>query len=89
MAGTVDVMQRCYTGIELRDGVLRLSPRLPEPLRRLRLFVRSRGQSLAIELGRRCRPGECDALPGPSGQVAVNGETYDIAASESRTFRLK
>jgi trehalose/maltose hydrolase-like predicted phosphorylase len=89
MAGTVDVLQRCYTGIELRDSVLRLNPRLPEPLRRLRLFVRYWGQSLAIELaGDAVRVNAMHCLA-PSVRVAVNGETYDIAASESRTFLLK
>jgi trehalose/maltose hydrolase-like predicted phosphorylase len=89
MAGTVDVLQRCYTGIELRDSVLRLTPRLPEPLRRIRLFVRYWGQSLAIELaGDAVRVNAMHCLA-PSVRVAVNGETYDIAASESRTFLLK
>ena len=29
MAGTVDLMQRAYPGLEIRDGVLRFQPRLP------------------------------------------------------------
>jgi len=41
--GTVDVLQRCYTDIELRGDVLWLGPRLRKALRRLRLFVRYRG----------------------------------------------
>ena len=52
MAGTVDVLQRCYTGLELRDNVLWLTPRLPKSLQRLRLFVRYRGQSLTVEVDR-------------------------------------
>ncbi len=89
MAGTVDVLQRCYTGIELRGDVLWLNPRLPKPLRRLRLFVRYRGQSLDLELTAdavRVNAMYCQA---PSIRVAVNGETFDIAASESRRFTLK
>ena len=89
MAGTVDVLQRCYTGLELRGEVLRLQPRLPKPLGLLRLFVRYRGQSLAIELERDAM--RVNALPceAPSVRVAVNGETYEVAASESRAFVLK
>ena len=89
MAGTVDFLQRCYTGLELRDDVLRLAPRLPAQLRRLRLFVRYRGQSLDIELEQdvlRVTAMHCVA---PSIRVAVNGDVYDVAESESRSFVLK
>ncbi len=89
MAGSVDVLQRCYTGIELRGDVLWLDPRLPAPLRRLRLFVRYRGQSLVLEL-------EADALQvsamhcvAPAIRVGVNGQVHEIAESESRRFVLK
>jgi alpha,alpha-trehalase len=82
MAGTVDVLQRCYTGIELRGDVLRLDPRLPQPLERLRLSVRYRGQSLRIELEGltiRVQAMHCVA---PSIRVAIRGRTYELAASE-------
>jgi trehalose/maltose hydrolase-like predicted phosphorylase len=42
MAGTVDLVQRCFTGIETRGDVLRLNPYLPEGLRRLALNIRYR-----------------------------------------------
>lgn len=89
MAGTVDVLQRCYTGIELRDDVLRLSPRLPKPLRRLRLFVRYRGQSLAIDLERDIVCVNAMHCVAPSVRVAVKGEIHDVGASETRCFSLK
>ena len=55
MAGTVDLLQRCYTGLEIRDDVLRLEPaaadgaqaaRLHAPLPRTtgRARVRGRGR---------------------------------------------
>ncbi|WP_277210689.1 glycoside hydrolase family 65 protein [Isoptericola croceus] len=40
MAGTVDLVQRCYTGLELAGGVLRLDPRLPDELEALELRIR-------------------------------------------------
>ena len=43
MAGTVDLVQRCYTGLETRDGVLRLNPNLPDELDGLDFDVRYRG----------------------------------------------
>jgi trehalose/maltose hydrolase-like predicted phosphorylase len=43
MAGTVDLAQRCYTGLETREDVLWLSPGLPEGLDGLDFAVRYRG----------------------------------------------
>jgi trehalose/maltose hydrolase-like predicted phosphorylase len=43
MAGTVDLVQRCHTGLETRDGVLRLNPSPPEELDGLDFDVHYRG----------------------------------------------
>jgi trehalose/maltose hydrolase-like predicted phosphorylase len=48
MAGTVDLIQRAHTGIEMRDGVLWLNPCLPKELHELRLRVRYRGHWLRL-----------------------------------------
>jgi trehalose/maltose hydrolase-like predicted phosphorylase len=50
MAGTVDMIQRCYTGIEIRDNVLWLNPRLPKELSRLRMPLRYRGHWLRLDI---------------------------------------
>jgi len=89
MAGTMDVLQRCYTGIELREDVLWLAPRLPKPVRRLRLFVRYRRQSLAIALEKDVV--RIKVMDGPRGpvRIAINGQTHELAAAESRSFELR
>ena len=88
MAGTVDVLQRCYTGIELRGDVLRLNPRLPEALGRLRLGVRYRGQSLRIELEGRAIRVQAMHCVAPAIRVVINGKTYELAASEHCAVEL-
>jgi trehalose/maltose hydrolase-like predicted phosphorylase len=50
MAGTMDLVQRCYTGIELRGDVLWINPRLPAGVRRLGLLVRYRGHTLELTM---------------------------------------
>ncbi len=50
MAGSVDIVQRCYTGVETRDGVLRLNPALPETVKRLQMSVNYRRQTLDLDL---------------------------------------
>ena len=50
MAGTVDQVQRCYTGIVTRNDVLWLNPALPAELSKLRLQLRYRGYFLRIDV---------------------------------------
>jgi trehalose/maltose hydrolase-like predicted phosphorylase len=85
----VDVLQRCYTGIELRGDVLWLEPRLPRPLRRLRLFVRYRGQSRLIELEGDAACVQAMHCVAPSVRIAVNGEVHDVAPAEVRRFVVR
>jgi alpha,alpha-trehalase len=89
MAGTLDVLQRCYTGIELRGDVLWLDPRLPKTLRRLRLFVRYRGQSLTLDFTGDAVTVNVMHSQAPSIRVAVDGQVHDVAESERRVFPLQ
>ena len=50
MAGTVDLVQRCYIGIEMRDEVLWLNPCLPEDLHELSLTIRYRSHWLSLHV---------------------------------------
>jgi len=79
MAGTVDLVQRVSTGIEVRENVLRLNPRLPREIARLDMRIRYRGHALDLQLTR-------DALvvrgrdrgPAPI-QVAVKDDVREFA----------
>ncbi|WP_334141633.1 beta-phosphoglucomutase family hydrolase [Rhabdothermincola sp.] len=50
MAGTIDLVQRCYTGLEIRDGVLRFNPRLPAELKSLSFPIHVRGHWLDVHV---------------------------------------
>jgi alpha,alpha-trehalase len=52
MAGTVDIVQRCYTGMEVRDDVLWLNPALPDVMSHLELRLRYRGHWFFLRLER-------------------------------------
>ena len=51
MAGTVDMIHRCYTGLETRDDTLFFNPRLPDNLVQINLRLRYRGHWLLVDLG--------------------------------------
>lgn len=50
MAGTVDLVQRGYCGIETRDGVLWLNPALPPEVKQREFGLRYRGCHLALRM---------------------------------------
>lgn len=50
MAGSVDLVQRCYTGLEMRNDVLWFDPCLPDELLQLRLRIRYREHLLGVEV---------------------------------------
>ena len=83
MAGTVDLVQRCYTGLETREDALWLNPSLPEELDGLDFDVRYRGHwgiNLHLTPQRlRVRVADSDAAP---VRVAVSGEVVDLAAGQ-------
>ncbi|MDR3614975.1 MAG: beta-phosphoglucomutase family hydrolase [Candidatus Obscuribacterales bacterium] len=50
MAGTIDIVQRCYTGICTLHDVLAIDPELPREITRLIFNMRYRGQSLTFDI---------------------------------------
>ena len=50
MAGTVNMIQVGYTGLETRGDVLWLNPCLPDDLGRLKMQIHYRGHNLSIEI---------------------------------------
>ena len=89
MAGTVDLVQRCYTGLETRQDVLWLNPSLPVELDGLDFDVRYRGHwgiNLHLTPRRlRVRVADSDAAP---VRVAVRGEVVDLPPGSMREFPL-
>ncbi len=76
MAGTVDLLQRCYTGLELWGDELRFNPALPDELERLSFQLRYRKHSLSIDLTATTLsissdPSSADAIAVVVGEQAV------------------
>lgn len=89
MAGTVDLIQRCYTGIEIRDQHLWLNPTLPDELQCLHARIRFRGQSLAIDITHdrvrvRAVSPQTEAV-----RLRVRSEVYSLAADATLEIPLE
>jgi len=88
MAGTVDLVQRCFTGIETRDDMLLLNPCLPEQLGRLELEIHYREQVLTLDISRermRLSAEEGKALP---IRIGFGGEEMSFSPGDARVFEL-
>lgn len=88
MAGTVDLAQRCYAGIEMREGVLWLDPRLPEELVSLQLHVRYRGHWLDLGITHDEVRIEFHRGPSQCVEVGVRGEVHAFEQGQSRSIPL-
>ena len=88
MAGTVDLVQRCYGGVETRNDVLWLDPRLPDEMPKLELSLHYRGHRLEIEIDRRhlricSRPGTAAPI-----RVGLRGRVEALGTGEAREIGL-
>ncbi|GAA3973957.1 glycoside hydrolase family 65 protein [Thermobifida alba] len=87
MAGTLDLLTRCYPGLDLQDGVLRLDPELPVGLDRLSFVLRHRGhRGLRLRChGRRVRI-TVPPSTAPPVTVEVGGRTVRVPAGHDRVL---
>jgi alpha,alpha-trehalase len=88
MAGTVDLVQRCYLGIEMRANVLHFDPALPNDLRQVRARLHYRRQLLDVHANHdvlRIRSRSFTTTP---ITIAYRGRYRDVAPGESCEFRL-
>jgi beta-phosphoglucomutase family hydrolase len=88
MAGTVDLVQRVSTGIEVRGDVLRLNPELPRTVERLDMHIRYRGHSLDLRLTRGSLMVRGHDVAAPPISLLVNGKPYEFSSGTTRVFGL-
>lgn len=88
MAGSIDLIHRAYTGLELRDDVLWINPRLPEPMQRLDVVVRYRGHTLELRITQDLLEIRTGDSRDPAMKIAVCGEILELKPGEQRSFTL-
>ena len=88
MAGSIDIVQRCYTGMEPRGHVLHFNPSLPEEIERLSLRIRYRRQTLDVEVDREVLRITSRQFTAAPITVAYRGEFREMSPGDSYSFRL-
>src|SRR5690606_8267500 len=88
MAGTVDLIQRCYTGITMREGTLWINPQLPENLQEITLRVRFRTQWLKIKVNHKILHIQVEEGWIDSISIGFKNKVYTMKTGDTNTFDL-
>ena len=88
MAGTIDILQRCYTGLEFHDDVLFLNPSIPKGLPKLSMRIKYRGNWFDIATTQEFLVIACDQCELKTTKVSFQGKIYQINPGDALTFPL-
>ena len=89
MGGTVDIIQRCFTGIEMRDNVLWFNPALPAELNSMKFRISFRGHWLNFYTDRQ----QCKIIleDGVTDTVKIGfiDQIYELLKDKEKVFGIK
>jgi alpha,alpha-trehalase len=88
MAGTVDILQRCYTGLEFHDDILYLNPHIPEDLPKLSMKIKYRGNWFEIDMTSDAMTINCDHCELAATKVAFQGKIHLLKPGQTVTFEV-
>jgi trehalose/maltose hydrolase-like predicted phosphorylase len=87
MAGCVDLLQRCFAGLETRHDALWFNPHWPSRFGRLSLAVQYRGQALTVEVTDRDVQVSAEPGPGVAIRVGCGDEVRELRPGDTVRFR--
>ncbi len=88
MAGTIDIVQRCYTGLEIRDDVLWLNPCLPDDIGSVTFHVRYRSHWIRLYIDHKKLKIEFDKGYAEPVKIGVKGRKYSFGTDDRKEFTL-
>ena len=88
MAGSVDLLQRCFTGLETRGGVLRFNPQWPDQLGTFTCRLRFRGHDIIVRISSTLLRVSAVAGDVPGIQVCCVDQWRTLRPGESVEFEL-
>jgi alpha,alpha-trehalase len=88
MAGTVDIIQRCYMGLEFHEDVLLLDPNIPRNLPRISMNIKYQGNWFGISTTQGIMTISCDQCEMPATKISFHGRLYSLKPGEVVNFDL-
>ncbi|HXZ74800.1 MAG TPA: glycosyl hydrolase family 65 protein, partial [Streptosporangiaceae bacterium] len=89
MAGTIDVLLRCFTGLETRDDVLWLNPCWPDGLGKLEFPMFYRGHMITLTILGHTVLVHSGPEDLPPVRVGWAGQIHELAAGQTLVFPLR
>lgn len=86
MAGSVDLLQRCFTGLEIRSDRLIINPMWPESLGALRMPIFYRGYRLNLTITGRTAEVSVDPADNPEIQIECRGRLETLTPGTTLRF---
>ena len=88
MAGSIDMVRRCYTGLEVRSDMLWLHPLLPPEIDSIAFGFTYRSQDIRLELWKDRLRISVGLSSAPPVIVMVEGNRAELAPGETRVFAI-
>jgi trehalose/maltose hydrolase-like predicted phosphorylase len=90
MAGTTDMVQRAYTGVEMQNGAFHIDPCLPDELSDVRFRVRYRGHWILLHATQdRLAVSAETGHPGETVSVVFRGRSRELEPGETKEFAME
>ena len=90
MAGTIDLIQRCYMGLETRAETVWFRPCLPEALSAgLAFRFQYRGNWFSVSATQHTLSVTFDSGWHPPARIGIDGQVSELRPGETRTFTLE
>lgn len=86
MAGSIDLLQRCFTGLETRGDRLILNPMWPESLGALRMPIHYRGYRMHLTIVGRTAEVSVDPADHPPIEIECHGRVVTLTPGTSVRF---
>jgi alpha,alpha-trehalase len=88
MAATVDLLQRCYTGLELRHDVLFLNPEIPAEVGSIAFDIRYRGYLLHLHFTTEVARVHFDLAEGTPITVDIKGVARTLLPGQTLEVKV-
>lgn len=86
MAGCVDLLQRCFAGLETHHEALWFNPHWPQRFGRLEFAVQYRGQPLTVHVSGRVVRVRSEPGPGQVVRVGCGEQVHDLHPGDAVEF---
>ena len=88
MAGSLDLVQRCFAGLEVREDALWIRPQLPEPMEKINLRVKYRGHWISLSIDHEKLRISFEEGWSNKVNIGVQDSVYEFKMGEIREFSL-